>query len=152
MNILIYFLLGFLLVLALIATFLFGFNLGKKSMSMPTMKWTPLTTSVDTSQYNSLLDRGNYLEEKAKSENQLYLLLKIFIYADIFWIFREPKKFIGGDLYFPEINHKVSVRNNMGVLFPSWLNHEVDKIEMYDKMDRFNSNGRFCFSTFFHIR
>jgi len=75
MNILIYLLLGFLLVLALIATFLFGFNLGKKSMSMPTMKWTPLTTSVDTSQYNSLLDRGNYLEEKEIISDAFLMLL-----------------------------------------------------------------------------
>lgn len=72
-------------------------------------------------------------------------------YTYVFWLFKEPKRFFGGDLTFPELNYTVNIKSNMGVLFPSWLNHEVDKIEMYDKMDTFNSNGRFCFSTFFHI-
>lgn len=73
-------------------------------------------------------------------------------YTYVFWLYKTPKRFSGGDLTFPELNYKVTAKSNMAVLFPSWIDHEVDKIEMYDKMDRFNSNGRFCFSTFFHIR
>jgi hypothetical protein len=78
--------------------------------------------------------------------------IDIACYTYVFWLFKEPKRFSGGDLSFPELNYKVNVKSNMGVLFPSWVDHKVDKIEMYDKMDRYNSNGRFCFSTFFHIR
>jgi hypothetical protein len=73
-------------------------------------------------------------------------------YTYIFWLFKEPKKFTGGDLHFTELDTTITVKSNMGILFPSWLEHKVDKIEMCDRMDRYNANGRFAFSTFFHSR
>lgn len=73
-------------------------------------------------------------------------------YTYIFWLFKEPKKFTGGDLHFPELNETVKVKSNMAILFPSHLEHKVDKIEMCDTIDRFNCNGRFAFTTFFHSR
>lgn len=72
-------------------------------------------------------------------------------YTYVFWLFKEPKKFRGGDLTFPELGQTINIRSNMAVLFPSWLDHQVDKIEMCDTIERFKCNGRFAFSTFFIV-
>lgn len=73
-------------------------------------------------------------------------------YTYVFWLFKEPKRFIGGNLKFTELNRTVNIKNNMAVLFPSWLDHEVDKIQMCDTIEKYNCNGRFAFSTFFHVQ
>lgn len=73
-------------------------------------------------------------------------------YTYVFWLFKEPKKFSGGDLIFPELNQSIKVKSNMAVLFPSWLDHKVDKIQMSDTIEKFKSNGRFAFTTFYHIK
>ncbi len=72
-------------------------------------------------------------------------------YTYVFWLFKEPKLFTGGDLTFPELNQTINVKSNMAVLFPSWLDHQVDKISMCDTIEKFNCNGRFAFTTFFNI-
>jgi hypothetical protein len=71
-------------------------------------------------------------------------------YTYVFWLFKEPKKFLGGDLIFNELKYKINVNSNMGILFPSWIDHEVDKIQMCESIEKFKSNGRFSFSTFFN--
>ncbi len=78
--------------------------------------------------------------------------IDISCYTYIFWMFKEPKLFTGGDLSFPELNQTINVKSNMAVLFPSWLNHKVDKISMCDTIEKYKCNGRFSFSTFFQIR
>jgi Rps23 Pro-64 3,4-dihydroxylase Tpa1-like proline 4-hydroxylase len=73
-------------------------------------------------------------------------------YTYIFWLFKEPKCFIGGDLYFSDINYKLQVNSNMGVLFPSWAIHSVDKITMFPGIQKYKGFGRFAFSTFYKIK
>lgn len=75
----------------------------------------------------------------------------IACYTYVFWLFKEPKMFSGGDLSFPELNETIKVKSNMAVLFPSWLDHEVDKIQMCDTIEKYKSNGRFSFTTFYNI-
>lgn len=72
-------------------------------------------------------------------------------YTYVFWLFKEPKLFSGGDLTFTELSQTIKVKSNMAVLFPSWLDHKVDKIEMYDTIEKFKCNGRFAFTTFYNI-
>lgn len=73
-------------------------------------------------------------------------------YTYVFWLFKEPKKFSGGNLSFPEINQSINIKSNMAVLFPSWTDHKVDKIQMHDTIESYKCNGRFAFSTFFNLR
>lgn len=70
-------------------------------------------------------------------------------YTYVFWLFKEPKLFTGGDISFPELNQTINIKSNMAVLFPSWLDHKVDKIEMCDTIEKYQCNGRFAFSTFY---
>lgn len=75
----------------------------------------------------------------------------ISCYTLVYWLFKEPKRFQGGDLIFTEIDSRISVKNNMAVLFPSWIDHKVEEIVMPGNIKKFKSNGRFCFTTFFSI-
>lgn len=70
-------------------------------------------------------------------------------YTYVFWLFKEPKKFLGGDLMFNDVNCKLQVNSNMAVLFPSWAIHSVDKITMMPGIKPYNAFGRFSFSTFY---
>lgn len=73
-------------------------------------------------------------------------------YTYVFWLFKEPKKFSGGNLSFPEIDQSINVKSNMAVLFPSWTDHKVDKIQMHDTIESYKCNGRFAFTTFFNMQ
>lgn len=57
-----------------------------------------------------------------------------------------PKKFTGGELYFPEYNnYEVSCNHNMSVMFPSQFEHGVRKVNMLDDDSR-SGYGRYCMS------
>ncbi len=77
------------------------------------------------------------------------------VFTGLSWLFREPKFFKGGDLYFPDYDYKCEVKNNKFILFPSFLNHQVFKVSMpsyvNDKFGMFSTNGRYCISQFIRI-
>jgi len=62
------------------------------------------------------------------------------------WLYREPRRFSGGDLII-ENDLKVDCLNNRTIVFPSILKHEVTKIRM-DKRDMNQNLGRFCITQF----
>jgi hypothetical protein len=67
------------------------------------------------------------------------------------WLFKEPKKFNGGDFNFSDYNYKIQIKNNMTVLFPSTISHSVDEITMIDSNDiPFSGNGRYVISNFIY--
>lgn len=51
------------------------------------------------------------------------------LYSSLTWFYKEPKQFSGGDFYFSDYNIKINIENNTTIIFPSFLNHSVDKIE-----------------------
>lgn len=73
-------------------------------------------------------------------------------YTYVFWLFKEPKKFTGGNLIFDDIDYEVDVKSNSAVLFPSWASHSVQEIRMNENIKPFTAQGRFSFSTFFNFR
>jgi len=73
----------------------------------------------------------------------------ISAYTYIFWLFKEPKNFFGGDLTFDDVNYKLQVNSNMAVLFPSWAIHSVDKVTMLPGVKTYKGFGRFAFTTFY---
>tara|TARA_Y100000114_G_scaffold87942_1_gene81285 strand:+ start:126 stop:728 length:603 start_codon:yes stop_codon:yes gene_type:complete len=46
------------------------------------------------------------------------------------WLWKEPKRFEGGDFCFPDFNKRIKVKSNHAVVFPSGILHSVDKIQM----------------------
>jgi len=73
-------------------------------------------------------------------------------YTYVFWLFKEPKNFLGGDLYFNDVEYKIEINSNMAVLFPSWAIHSVDKLTMLPGIKPYKGFGRFAFSTFYSFQ
>ena len=65
----------------------------------------------------------------------------------LYWIYREPKKFEGGDLYFPDYDSGIRVKNNRLVIFPGFIKHGVFPVEM-GKIDDDKKWGRYCITSF----
>jgi hypothetical protein len=63
------------------------------------------------------------------------------------WLWKEPKKFTGGELTFTETGETIPLTNNTMVIFPSYAEHEVSEV-MMDPEDCDKGLGRYCLSTF----
>jgi len=63
------------------------------------------------------------------------------------WFWKEPKKFAGGNLHFPEYGIQVEIQNNSAVIFPSKIVHAVEEVKM-QKCDIGTGYGRFCMTQF----
>lgn len=68
----------------------------------------------------------------------------------LFWFFKEPKRFEGGNLIFGDTDESIEVKNNSMVMFPSWATHSVTKIKM-DTNVMNKKLGRYCLTMFLGI-
>ena len=67
------------------------------------------------------------------------------------WLYREPKRFTGGDLFLGHEKMKIDCVNNRTLIFPSMIRHSVNKIQM--EMEHQNIRlGRYAISQFCVIR
>lgn len=64
------------------------------------------------------------------------------------WLYKEPKKFDGGDFYFSDYDYKIPIQNNMVVIFPSFVKHSVDEVRMDPSCKPFSGDGRYVLSNF----
>lgn len=67
--------------------------------------------------------------------------------TNITWLYKQPKKFEGGELYFSDFDIEVESLNNRSIIFPSCINHAVKPVKM--NSDHKNKNmGRFSITKF----
>tara|TARA_X000000368_G_scaffold79613_1_gene59605 strand:+ start:138 stop:908 length:771 start_codon:yes stop_codon:yes gene_type:complete len=71
-----------------------------------------------------------------------------FVGTMLVWFYKEPRRFEGGDLEFPDYETadgipKVEVKNNRILIFPSSIKHAVTPISMKEE-DMGKKLGRFC--------
>ena len=71
-----------------------------------------------------------------------------FQYLSFSYFYKEPKKFSGGELYFPQYDYDYSCENNSMIIFPGWVAHGVTEVSI-DKSDYYEGYGRYCISSFF---
>ena len=71
-----------------------------------------------------------------------------FVISGVFFLHREPKKFTGGELVFPETDIEVTPNNNTFVLFPSASKHYVKPVAMDNSDEGF---GRYSIAQFLTI-
>lgn len=64
------------------------------------------------------------------------------------YFYKEPKKFKGGYLLFPQFDYKFTCENNSIIIFPGWVEHAVDKV-FIDNSDYFDGWGRYAITSFF---
>ena len=69
------------------------------------------------------------------------------LWTQVTWLYKEPKKFEGGDFDFPESGIEVKLKNNRSVLFPSCYLHRVSPIKMIEQVNELGW-GRWCLTTF----
>ena len=63
------------------------------------------------------------------------------------YFYKEPKKFVGGDLFFPQFNYTVECKNNLCIIFPAYFIHEVKQLQMPNE-DYNLRFGRYCMTQF----
>jgi Rps23 Pro-64 3,4-dihydroxylase Tpa1-like proline 4-hydroxylase len=71
-----------------------------------------------------------------------------FQFIACWYCYKEPKKFIGGELYLPKYDYTYNCNNNSMIIFPGWVEHEVKKVSIKDS-DYYDGYGRYCISSFF---
>ena len=64
------------------------------------------------------------------------------------YFFREPKKFEGGELFFPKYDYTFDCPNNSLIMMPGWVEHGVTEIKI-DDSDYFDGYGRYAITSFF---
>jgi hypothetical protein len=69
----------------------------------------------------------------------------------LYWCYKEPKAFEGGDLILPEIDADIEVKNNRLVVFPSYRLHSVTPLSMNIKNEPFSTFGRYCITKFLFV-
>ena len=63
------------------------------------------------------------------------------------WLYQEPKKFMGGDLFLGSDKIKVECINNRTLIFPSMLKHSVNTLKM-EKQYQNKKQGRYVITQF----
>jgi Rps23 Pro-64 3,4-dihydroxylase Tpa1-like proline 4-hydroxylase len=107
-----------------------------KIKSIPMARQFP-NTNGDTSQV-SYYENGDHFKSH----------YDVFQFTILIWLFKEPKKFEGGDLLFDELNEKIEVKNNRLLFFPSYYIHSVDEIKMQNDINI--GYGRYCITHFYY--
>jgi len=68
------------------------------------------------------------------------------IFSAVFFFYKEPKNFTGGDFYFSDYDVTVEIKNNTGVVFPSHVQHCATPVTITDK--NIQDGGRVSYSIF----
>ena len=63
------------------------------------------------------------------------------------WLYKDPKKFKGGDFHFPDYGIKIECKHNSVVAFPGQIMHAVDSVKM-DEDDMNQGLGRYSLTVF----
>ncbi len=69
------------------------------------------------------------------------------MFSLVTWFNKEPKRFAGGNFKFTDLDYTIEIENNMCVIFPSFLWHEVEEIKITET-SKYEPNGRFSMTQF----
>ena len=73
---------------------------------------------------------------------------KSFQFLAFSYFYKEPKKFEGGEIYFPKYKYELTCENNSIIILPGWVEHGVKKVKI-ENSDYHDGYGRYCISSFF---
>jgi Rps23 Pro-64 3,4-dihydroxylase Tpa1-like proline 4-hydroxylase len=100
----------------------------------------------------SLADKSNYDTTKVRyyhdGEGYDPHTDRPFQFLAFSYFYKEPKRFDGGELYFPKYDYEVPCDNNSIIYFPGWVEHGVRKVSIEDS-DYFDGYGRYAITSFF---
>lgn len=105
---------------------------------------TPFHNHINS--INSLLIKVKYYEDGHNYPKHLDNAR----FTGISYLYKEPKMFEGGDLYFNNFDYKINIKNNMFILFMGAFHHSVEPIKL--KQDAYiTGNGRYSITTFLNL-
>ena len=105
--------------------------------AMPLHAENYVNTNSDSSMI-SYYDTGKYYKPHHDSTQ----------FTCLIWMYKEPKKFKGGDLKIIPAGETIECKSNRMVFFPSYLQHSVSKLTS-DKKIPFGQ-GRYCITHFYN--
>ena len=73
---------------------------------------------------------------------------KSFQFLAFSYFYKEPKKFTGGELFFPKHNYELTCENNSTIIFPGWVKHGVKEVRIEDSA-YYDGWGRYAITNFF---
>ena len=73
---------------------------------------------------------------------------KIYHFLGFSYFYKEPKRFKGGELFFPDFNLQLECENNSMIIFPAWVKHGVKKVSI-ENSNYFDGYGRYAITSFF---
>ena len=74
-----------------------------------------------------------------------------FHFLGFSYFYKEPKRFNGGELFFPDYNLSLECNNNTMIILPGWVKHGVKEITISDS-NYFDGYGRYAITSFFGIK
>jgi hypothetical protein len=74
------------------------------------------------------------------------------LYSAITWFYKEPKTFSGGNFYFNDYGIEIKIKNNMTVIFPSFVQHPVDEVKIQEENpDKLSGFGRYSMTQLLYL-
>lgn len=73
------------------------------------------------------------------------------MFTMVTYLYKQPKKFLGGELILPESKHLLEPVFNRTYIFPSYLTHEVNTVTINEE-DGNAGYGRYCISSFLNFK
>ena len=73
---------------------------------------------------------------------------KSFQFLAFSYFYKEPKKFTGGELFFPRHNYELTCENNSIIILPGWVKHGVKEVKIEDS-NYYDGWGRYSITSFF---
>lgn len=64
------------------------------------------------------------------------------------YLFKQPKQFTGGDLYFDDYDYTIELENNMTVFFVGSIIHSSKEVELNPDVQPWIGEGKYCIAQF----
>lgn len=69
------------------------------------------------------------------------------------YLYKEPKAFTGGDLYFEDFNYTIPIENNMLVFFKGCIHHTSTEINMTSHaQEKCSGYGKYTITQFLNVK
>jgi len=64
------------------------------------------------------------------------------------YLFKQPKQFTGGDLYFDDYDYTIELENNMTVFFVGSIIHSSKEVKLNSNVQPWTGGGKYCITQF----
>lgn len=99
----------------------------------------------------SQINIDNTLVSYYTNQSYYHAHMDMSIFTMVTYLYKQPKKFLGGDLLLPETGHVLEPVFNRTYIIPSYITHEVTAVQM-NQQDGDLGYGRYCISGFLNFR